>query len=65
MDLLRNTFPENIVQATFQQVQTKYVRVRPKILKRNDSDYLAAVANGTYDYFKPSVEYTEGMNVLG
>uniref|UniRef100_A0AC34GYB5 Amino acid transporter n=1 Tax=Panagrolaimus sp. ES5 TaxID=591445 RepID=A0AC34GYB5_9BILA len=65
LDLLRNTFPENIVQATFQQVQTKYVRVRPKILKRNDSDYLAAVANGTFDYFKPSVEYTEGMNVLG
>lgn len=65
LDLLRNTFPENIVQATFQQVQTKYVRVRPKILKRNDTDYLEAVANGTYDYFKPSVEYTEGMNVLG
>uniref|UniRef100_A0A7E4VQ72 Amino acid transporter n=1 Tax=Panagrellus redivivus TaxID=6233 RepID=A0A7E4VQ72_PANRE len=65
LDLLRNTFPENIVQATFQQVQTKYVKVRPKVLKKNNTDYLAAVANGTFDYFKPSVEYTPGINVLG
>ncbi|EFO20618.1 excitatory amino acid transporter [Loa loa] len=50
LDLLRNTFPENIVQATFQQVQTKYI---------------PAFANGSLTIMKPSVEYTAGMNVLG
>ncbi|VDL62388.1 unnamed protein product, partial [Nippostrongylus brasiliensis] len=40
LDLLRNMFPENIVAATFQQAQTKYVTVRPKILKVNDSIHL-------------------------
>uniref|UniRef100_A0A1I8A3U9 Amino acid transporter n=1 Tax=Steinernema glaseri TaxID=37863 RepID=A0A1I8A3U9_9BILA len=65
LDLIRNMFPENIVQATFQQVQTKYVVVRPKIIKKNDTDTLAALANGTFDKLVPSVEYTAGMNVLG
>ncbi|KAH7714715.1 glutamate transporter protein [Aphelenchoides avenae] len=61
LDLIRNMFPENIVQATFQQVQTKYVKVRPKVLKRNDTALAAAAA----EFLKPSVEYTAGMNVLG
>ncbi|CAD6190483.1 unnamed protein product [Caenorhabditis auriculariae] len=65
LDLLRNMFPENIVQATFQQVQTKYITVRPKIVKNNDTATLAALNNGTLDYVKASVEYTSGMNVLG
>uniref|UniRef100_A0AC35TYS2 Amino acid transporter n=1 Tax=Rhabditophanes sp. KR3021 TaxID=114890 RepID=A0AC35TYS2_9BILA len=65
LDLIRNMFPENIVQATFQQVQTKYVTVRPKIMKRNDTDSMRALANGTFDVTKPTVEYTAGMNVLG
>jgi len=65
LDLIRNMFPENIVQATFQQVQTKYVKVRPKIVKKNDTAYMLGLANGTYDYMKPSVEYVAGMNVLG
>jgi solute carrier family 1 (high affinity glutamate transporter) protein 2 len=61
LDLIRNMFPENIVQATFQQVQTKYVKVRPKLLKRNDT----VIAATALEYLKPSVEYTAGMNVLG
>ncbi|VDK86712.1 unnamed protein product, partial [Onchocerca ochengi] len=65
LDLLRNTFPENIVQATFQQVQTKYVPVKPKIIKKNSSEILQAIANGSLTIMKPSVEYTAGMNVLG
>lgn len=58
-------FPENLVQATFQQVQTKYVQVRPKILKKNDTETLAKLASGALDYMVPSTEYTAGMNVLG
>uniref|UniRef100_A0A915Q5L2 Amino acid transporter n=1 Tax=Setaria digitata TaxID=48799 RepID=A0A915Q5L2_9BILA len=65
LDLLRNTFPENIVQATFQQVQTKYIPVKPKIIKKNSSEILQAIANGSLTIMKPSVEYTAGMNVLG
>lgn len=65
LDLLRNMFPENVVQATFQQVQTKYIKVRPKVVKNNDSATLAALNNGSLDYVKASVEYTSGMNVLG
>uniref|UniRef100_A0AAF5DQ33 Amino acid transporter n=2 Tax=Strongyloides stercoralis TaxID=6248 RepID=A0AAF5DQ33_STRER len=65
LDLIRNMFPENIVQATFQQTQTKYVKTRPKYVKSNDSETLKALANGTFDYMKPTVEYTSGMNVLG
>jgi hypothetical protein len=58
-------FPENIVQATFHQVQTKYVKVRPKILKKNDTATVKLLASGALDYMKPSVEYTAGINVLG
>uniref|UniRef100_A0AC34Q7F8 Amino acid transporter n=1 Tax=Panagrolaimus sp. JU765 TaxID=591449 RepID=A0AC34Q7F8_9BILA len=65
LDLVRNMFPENIIQATFQQVQTKYVVVRPRIVKKNDTAYMLALANGTYDYVKPSLEYVAGINVLG
>uniref|UniRef100_A0A915ATV9 Amino acid transporter n=2 Tax=Parascaris univalens TaxID=6257 RepID=A0A915ATV9_PARUN len=65
LDLIRNMFPENVVQATFQQVQTKYVAVKPKILKKNTSEILLAIANGSMSVMRPSVEYTPGMNVLG
>ncbi|CAG9533714.1 unnamed protein product [Cercopithifilaria johnstoni] len=65
LDLLRNTFPENIVQATFQQVQTKYIPAKSKITKKNNSEILQTITNGSLDVMKPSVEYTDGMNVLG
>lgn len=38
-------FPENIVQATFQQVQTNYIAVKPRLLPRNISTLL--FSNGT------------------
>jgi solute carrier family 1 (high affinity glutamate transporter) protein 2 len=65
LDLIRNMFPENLVQATFQQVQTKYVTVRPNILKRNDSATMAAIERGALDVLVPTVEYQAGINVLG
>lgn len=51
-------FPENIIQATFQQVQTKYVTVTQKVIKKN-------MIPGITDYTKPTTEYTSGMNCLG
>ncbi|VDM99003.1 unnamed protein product [Thelazia callipaeda] len=65
LDLLRNTFPENIVQATFQQVQTKYIPIKVKVLEKNNSETLEASANSSFTVMKPSVEYVSGMNVLG
>lgn len=58
-------FPENIVQASFQQVQTKYIEVKPKILKKNTTELQLAISNGSMSILKPTVEYTAGMNVLG
>lgn len=58
-------FPDNIVRATFEQVQTKYVKVRPKVLLNNDPKTILAYNRGDFDYDKPTVEYSEGMNVLG
>ncbi|KHN78500.1 Putative sodium-dependent excitatory amino acid transporter glt-3 [Toxocara canis] len=60
LDQIRNMFPENIIQATFQQVQTNYVAVKPRVLK-------AGAGNGTAEkpIMKPVLEYTNEMNVLG
>ncbi|KAE9414204.1 hypothetical protein Angca_009197, partial [Angiostrongylus cantonensis] len=65
LDLLRNAFPENIVVATFQQAQTKYVTVRRRVLKVNDSIRLKMLNNGSFDYVKHVLEYKDGINLLG
>lgn len=60
-------FPENVIQATFEHVHTVEKVVRPSIkaLRKNDSATVALLANGAYDFTKPVVEYTSGINVLG
>ncbi|CAI2326937.1 unnamed protein product [Caenorhabditis sp. 36 PRJEB53466] len=50
LDLFRNAFPENIMRATFSQVQTAYV---------NQTTKHGAVLK------VPKTEYVNGMNVLG
>ncbi|KAI1717413.1 sodium:dicarboxylate symporter family domain-containing protein [Ditylenchus destructor] len=54
MDLLRNMFPDNIVQATFQQKET-YYKETPTLLQ-NGTSIIMSVA---------SQKYVNGMNVLG
>uniref|UniRef100_A0A915IIU9 Amino acid transporter n=1 Tax=Romanomermis culicivorax TaxID=13658 RepID=A0A915IIU9_ROMCU len=62
LDLLRNMFPENIVRATFQQVQSKYVKVPVK----NSSKIEQLIAlNETLFKMKHELEFKDGMNVLG
>ncbi|CAD5220157.1 unnamed protein product [Bursaphelenchus xylophilus] len=65
LDIIRNMFPENMIKAAFEQTQTKYVKVRPKSIKQNDSLNIRKWKNGEFDYMRPELENTSGMNCLG
>ncbi|RCN32476.1 putative excitatory amino acid transporter 1 [Ancylostoma caninum] len=60
LDQIRNMFPENIIQATFQQVQTYYVPIKPKVQRMNGTANVTEVI-----LQKPQLTYTNEMNVLG
>uniref|UniRef100_A0A0N5AFG3 Amino acid transporter n=1 Tax=Syphacia muris TaxID=451379 RepID=A0A0N5AFG3_9BILA len=55
LDQIRNMFPENIIQATFQQVQTTYDE-NPRFPKSTNDSVLS---------IKPRLEYVNEVNVLG
>ncbi|CAJ0564215.1 unnamed protein product, partial [Mesorhabditis spiculigera] len=61
LDQIRNMFPENIVQATFQQVQTEYILDRPKVFRNSTF----AHTNATTGKYKPVLKHVNEMNVLG
>uniref|UniRef100_A0A8D0HJP8 Amino acid transporter n=1 Tax=Sphenodon punctatus TaxID=8508 RepID=A0A8D0HJP8_SPHPU len=76
LDLIRNLFPENLVQACFQQIQTvtKKVLVPPEIEEEsNVTDSVLAMINETVIeatpepqiIIKKGLEFKDGMNVLG
>lgn len=59
-------FPENIVQATFQQVHTEYKEYRPRISKIPKVGSGANATNLTSTVImKPTLEHENEMNVLG
>lgn len=68
--LFRNMFPENIIQATFQQVQTNYIPVKPRLQRIptniiNGTSMIMVNATTAKPLMKPILEYTNEMNVLG
>ncbi|XP_069077938.1 excitatory amino acid transporter 2 isoform X2 [Pleurodeles waltl] len=75
LDLIRNLFPENLVQACFQQIQTvtKKVVVQPQPEEpSNITESLLALVNTTVNetaevkvVLKKTLEFKDGMNVLG
>lgn len=76
LDLMRNVFPENVVQACLQQQQSKFVTItkRPKYVRTNwtsNATRLAmALINGTTNTMETSYEavrpeYVNSTNVLG
>uniref|UniRef100_A0A8C5MPK5 Amino acid transporter n=1 Tax=Leptobrachium leishanense TaxID=445787 RepID=A0A8C5MPK5_9ANUR len=72
LDLIRNLFPENLVQACFQQIQTvtKKVTIETRIEEPvNATDTAFSLMNDTavvvMEEIKKKLEYKDGMNVLG
>nr|AAB88287.1 glutamate transporter 2A [Ambystoma tigrinum] len=76
LDLIRNLFPENLVQACFQQIQTvtkKVVVQPPPEEPSNITESLLALVNTTLNetteevkvILKKGLEFKDGMNVLG
>ncbi|GAB1286625.1 Amino acid transporter [Apodemus speciosus] len=75
LDLIRNLFPENLVQACFQQIQTvtKKVLVAPPSEEANTTKAVISMLNETVNeapeetkiVIKKGLEFKDGMNVLG
>lgn len=75
LDLIRNLFPENLVQACFQQIQTvtKKVLVAPPSEEANTTKAVISMLNETMNeapeetkiVIKKGLEFKDGMNVLG
>lgn len=58
LDLIRNMFPENIVEATMKRSQTTFVIVKKNVVKNG-------TVNGPDPVMKKAVQLSAGTNILG
>nr|AKN21392.1 slc1a-2 [Schmidtea mediterranea] len=72
LDLLRNIFPPNIIQAAMQQISSKYVNKTKAVTDRMLKDMLSQnktteglTTNSTITYEVTATELTDSTNVLG
>ena len=66
LDLIRNMFPENLIQACFEQIETSYKKVIEVKKGYNASLPISSLPPGSYDVtYKRQYAYKAGTNVLG
>ena len=63
LDIIRNSFPDNIVQACSQSIQTTYKRITVNKTIGNDSN--GNLVYGQVEVLVTSVDYVNGTNVMG
>uniref|UniRef100_A0A915D2Y3 Amino acid transporter n=1 Tax=Ditylenchus dipsaci TaxID=166011 RepID=A0A915D2Y3_9BILA len=62
LDVVRNMFPENVVQATFQRVQTKNSPKKQPVQVKSESSGSGYISQ---QWVKRKTENVKGMNILG
>lgn len=65
LDVIRNMFPENVIQATMQRTQTKYYFPLNKKTGNKKQDNSSQGGNDFNLIYRKKIENINGMNILG